>query len=179
MKVYTHLAKRLGVSQMLFRWEVWCGFQDTPTNKPGSMTDVAVDLVAADCQDCLRAYSKALREKAGLPEGVAPLPKVGRSDLEFVPNVRYVEGPRPGADLRYGIDLKPPEVAGPSVLASELARVLNRLSMEQASNTPDFILGTYLQDCLAAWNRAQAARVQFKTSGEPSRPSMDKPITGW
>ena len=35
-------------------------------------------------------------------------------------------------------------------LAQDLARVLNQHSMENASNTPDFLLAEYLERCLAA-----------------------------
>lgn len=35
-------------------------------------------------------------------------------------------------------------------LAQQLARVLNRNSMENASNTPDFLLAEYMERCLAA-----------------------------
>ncbi len=34
----------------------------------------------------------------------------------------------------------------------ELQRLLNRHSMENASNTPDFILAQFLTGCLAAWD---------------------------
>jgi hypothetical protein len=36
----------------------------------------------------------------------------------------------------------------------ELRDLLNRFSMENGSNTPDYILADYLIDCLKAWNRA-------------------------
>lgn len=42
------------------------------------------------------------------------------------------------------------EARGPSILAQELAQVLNRYLMENASNTPDFLLAEYLERCLAA-----------------------------
>jgi hypothetical protein len=37
-------------------------------------------------------------------------------------------------------------------LIKELAATLNRHSMENGSDTPDFILATYLTDCLNAFN---------------------------
>lgn len=40
----------------------------------------------------------------------------------------------------------------------DIARVLNKYSMENASNTPDFILAHYLVNCLEAWNGAHNAR---------------------
>lgn len=36
----------------------------------------------------------------------------------------------------------------------ELEHLINRFSKENGSNTPDFILGEYLNDCLVAFDRA-------------------------
>jgi hypothetical protein len=38
----------------------------------------------------------------------------------------------------------------------ELQELINRHSMENASNTPDFILMAYIQECLDAFNKANA-----------------------
>ena len=46
---------------------------------------------------------------------------------------------------------------GPDFI-SELRDLLNRRSMENASNTPDFILAQYLTNCLRAWNQATQQR---------------------
>lgn len=35
---------------------------------------------------------------------------------------------------------------------NELEALLNRFSKENASNTPDFILASYIENCLIAWN---------------------------
>lgn len=43
----------------------------------------------------------------------------------------------------------------------ELEALLNRHSIESGSNTPDFILATYVQQCLAAWNLTVAAREKW------------------
>lgn len=43
-------------------------------------------------------------------------------------------------------------------LRQELAAVLNRHSAENGSDTPDFILATYLLDCLKVWNEAVRER---------------------
>lgn len=43
-------------------------------------------------------------------------------------------------------------------LASEIAKVINRHSRENASNTPDFILGEYLLSCLEAFEHASRKR---------------------
>jgi hypothetical protein len=36
----------------------------------------------------------------------------------------------------------------------ELENCINRNSMENGSDTPDFILAEFLSDCLKAWNKA-------------------------
>ena len=41
---------------------------------------------------------------------------------------------------------------------TELRELLNRRSMENDSDTPDFILASYLTDCLRAWNHATKRR---------------------
>ena len=45
-----------------------------------------------------------------------------------------------------------PATGDPLVLEREVAALLNRYSVENASNTPDFILAQFLLACLAAWN---------------------------
>jgi hypothetical protein len=71
-------------------------------------------------------------------------------------------------------------------LEKEIARVLNRFSAEQHSDTPDFILAAYLMDCLKAFNRASVWRGKWyspegvpadeRDSG-PTFPSEPKPPT--
>jgi uncharacterized protein YabE (DUF348 family) len=43
----------------------------------------------------------------------------------------------------------------------EIATVLNRYCKENDSNTPDFILATYLMDCLNAFNSAVSSREKW------------------
>lgn len=43
-------------------------------------------------------------------------------------------------------------------LERELAALLNSFSLENDSDTPDFILAKFLLDCLAAWNAGLQAR---------------------
>ena len=43
-------------------------------------------------------------------------------------------------------------------LAEDIATVINCHSAENGSNTPDFILGEYLKDCLDAFDRASRWR---------------------
>lgn len=40
----------------------------------------------------------------------------------------------------------------------ELQALINRHSMENGSDTPDFLLANYLNDCLDVWNRHVKAR---------------------
>ena len=43
-------------------------------------------------------------------------------------------------------------------IKSELAEVINRNSLENKSNTPDWVIADYLFDCLCAFNSATRAR---------------------
>lgn len=47
----------------------------------------------------------------------------------------------------------------------DLAELINRHSLENGSNTPDFILADYLFDCLEAFNRTSSAREKFYGKG--------------
>ncbi len=44
---------------------------------------------------------------------------------------------------------------------SELRAVINKHSMENGSDTPDFILADYLNNCLRTWNFATTAREKW------------------
>lgn len=59
----------------------------------------------------------------------------------------------------------------------ELRSVLNRYSQENGSDTPDFILAKYLNDCLTTWNHAVSAREKWyrRTRGIKAG-SADDPI---
>jgi len=48
-----------------------------------------------------------------------------------------------------------------SSFGEELIRLINRHSIENGSNTPDFLLGEYLLDCLRLWNRTVTRREQW------------------
>jgi len=50
----------------------------------------------------------------------------------------------------------------------ELQHLINRCSMENESNTPDFILAQFLMSCLAAWNAGVQQRGTWY--GKDSRP---------
>jgi hypothetical protein len=43
----------------------------------------------------------------------------------------------------------------------ELTSVINRYSRENGSNTPDFILAKYMDQCLKAFNKASRAREKW------------------
>jgi hypothetical protein len=51
----------------------------------------------------------------------------------------------------------------------ELTSLINRHSKENGSNTPDFILARYLQDCLAAFDNASLARSNWYGHGEDGK----------
>lgn len=46
-------------------------------------------------------------------------------------------------------------------LTEKLAQLLNYHSMEQFSDTPDFILAEYMMDCFIAWNKGIEAREKW------------------
>ena len=52
-----------------------------------------------------------------------------------------------------------------SALSKELSSVLNRVSRENMSNTPDFILAEYMLSCLIAFEKASNAREQWYGKG--------------
>jgi hypothetical protein len=49
----------------------------------------------------------------------------------------------------------------PDAFVQDLMALLNRYSMEQASETPDFMLAEYLMRCLETWNATTAHREQW------------------
>lgn len=53
-------------------------------------------------------------------------------------------------------------------LGRELRDLINRHSVENASDTPDWILAMYLLDCLFAYERAVDARHAWHELGKPS-----------
>ncbi len=56
---------------------------------------------------------------------------------------------------------------------TDLARLLNKWSMENASNTPDFILAAYLVACLEAFENASNKREKWY--GVEHSPGESKP----
>lgn len=55
----------------------------------------------------------------------------------------------------------------------QLAQLLNSFSEENSSNTPDFILATFIDHCLAAWSDATRAREIWY--GVKMRPAQHRP----
>lgn len=49
----------------------------------------------------------------------------------------------------------------------ELESLINRYSLENGSNTPDYLLADYLADCLAAFDKAVNARHKWFGHPEP------------
>ena len=65
------------------------------------------------------------------------------------------------------------ETAVQSVLAEDLTALLNRHSRENQSDTPDFILATYLERCLEAFEAASNHRGQWwSPEGVSDAPEM-------
>jgi len=68
-----------------------------------------------------------------------------------------------------------------SEFEEELAALINKHSMENGSDTPDFVLARYLLGCLSVWNTALSQRrewysgrfTRFHRAETPVRPETD------
>jgi hypothetical protein len=61
-----------------------------------------------------------------------------------------------------------PQQEAPSTFERDIAHVINRHSKENGSDTPDFILAAYLQNCLNAFNHAVQWRAAwYSPNGVP------------
>jgi len=60
-------------------------------------------------------------------------------------------------------------------LRHEIERAVNRVSAENGSNTPDFILADYLASCLAAFDRAVQARERWYGRDPGAKPPSTGP----
>lgn len=58
---------------------------------------------------------------------------------------------------------------------SELTSLINRYSRENESNTPDWILSNYIENCLLAFNTAVQQRENYY--GRDPRPTEIKSVT--
>lgn len=74
-------------------------------------------------------------------------------------------------------DVEP--VSKPDTFHSALRSLINHYSMENESNTPDYILAGYLSDCLDAYNNAIDLRDKFygppDEDDEPTHASAHMP----
>lgn len=59
-------------------------------------------------------------------------------------------------------------------LAQEIAKVLNRASAENGSDTPDFVLAGFLLQCLHAFDGAMAARKQWYGDAAQAHPKAGR-----
>lgn len=58
-------------------------------------------------------------------------------------------------------DLPDVEAIENKSLEQDLTELLNRHSIENRSNTPDFILASFLIECLVAWTRTTRLRERW------------------
>lgn len=49
----------------------------------------------------------------------------------------------------------------PESFEKKLEQLINKYSLENGSDTPDFILAMYLNDCLQAYNKASQAKQKW------------------
>ena len=59
---------------------------------------------------------------------------------------------------------------------TDVEHLLNQHSLENGSDTPDFVLSEYLGDCLSAFDKAVARRERWYGRTEPpAQPEVDPP----
>lgn len=56
----------------------------------------------------------------------------------------------------------------------ELETLINKHSMENGSNTPDFILAEYLESCLKAFDLALSKRASWRISELETTPNINQ-----
>jgi hypothetical protein len=98
-------------------------------------------------------WHAVLDELERLREGGPASARVSLELERLSPTPRYDEAEELGA-------LAPAEPK-PERFDEALRAVINRYSRENGSNTPDHILADYLDDCLAAFDRASLAREKW------------------
>jgi hypothetical protein len=74
----------------------------------------------------------------------------------------------------YPVDTPMPKgTATPPDFRAQLEGLINRHSMENGSDTPDFILAQYLVDCLGAFDRAAHRRTEwYKPNERTAAPAL-------
>lgn len=60
----------------------------------------------------------------------------------------------------------------------ELENLINRYSKENGSDTPDFILAEYLNDCLETFNHIHQRRSRWYNEKHPPMDLADLDVTG-
>jgi len=71
----------------------------------------------------------------------------------------------------------PPKNDGDNFM-DELRTLINKYSKENSSDTPDYILAEYLNDCLAAWDKAIGARRNWYSEGSEHEAQPGSPLFG-
>jgi hypothetical protein len=67
-----------------------------------------------------------------------------------------------------------------SQFEKDIASVINKHCGENTSDTADFILAAYLNDCLTAFNRASNWRKKWRApEGVPEHERESGPVTSW
>lgn len=119
-----------------------------------------------------------IRELINAPEQesevvlLADVPKVPFSIDDIKLEFTVVSGPEEDP-------LPPPPIETPDVppkadrFKKRLEEVVNSLSMESGSDTPDFILAEFLSDCLAAFDKAVTRRSQWYGVSPAEAPSPE------
>lgn len=64
-----------------------------------------------------------------------------------------------------------------AIFEIELAELINHHSIENGSDTPDFLLAQYLAGCLDIWNRHIRARENWYGRGSEVREGPNRPGT--
>lgn len=60
-------------------------------------------------------------------------------------------------------------------LKKELSDLLNKYSLENESNTPDFLMASFMLQCLSAYHEAVHNRdIWYGISPEPGKPSTER-----
>lgn len=58
---------------------------------------------------------------------------------------------------------------------SELESLINRFSKENGSNTPDFILAEFLENCLDNFDKAVSARMEWRSEVQVPNNDLSEP----
>jgi hypothetical protein len=107
----------------------------------------------------------------------------GQEDvLEFIRKGRFLHDESPPAKFAREIEkgwrlhgkatAEAAANAKPTQFRKEIEMAINRYSMENGSDTPDFILAEFLTDCLVVFDKATRAREQWYGRGrEPVTPA--------